>query len=32
MVPVPSHPMFADTVALEGGKIVGYQLNESNNW
>jgi aspartate/methionine/tyrosine aminotransferase len=32
MIPIPQYPLYSATIALYGGKQVGYYLDESTNW
>ncbi len=32
MIPIPQYPLYSATIALYGGKQIGYFLDESTNW
>jgi glutamate--glyoxylate aminotransferase len=32
MVPIPQYPLYSASIALYGGKLVPYYLDEANNW
>jgi aspartate/methionine/tyrosine aminotransferase len=32
MIPIPQYPLYSATLALYGGKQVGYYLDEKNSW
>jgi glutamate--glyoxylate aminotransferase len=32
MVPIPQYPLYSASIALYGGKLVPYYLDEENNW
>lgn len=32
MIPIPQYPLYTATIALCGGRAVGYYLNEENGW
>ncbi|MEK7249953.1 MAG: aminotransferase class I/II-fold pyridoxal phosphate-dependent enzyme, partial [Bacteroidota bacterium] len=32
MIPIPQYPLYSATIALYGGKQIGYYLDESTNW
>ncbi len=32
MIPIPQYPLYSATIALYGGRQIGYYLDESNNW
>lgn len=32
MIPIPQYPLYSATIALLGGKQIGYFLDERNNW
>lgn len=32
LVPVPQYPLYSATIALYGGSLVPYYLDESSNW
>lgn len=32
MVPIPQYPLYNASIVLDGGKSIGYYLDEENNW
>jgi aspartate/methionine/tyrosine aminotransferase len=32
MIPIPQYPLYSATIALYGGKQIGYYLDEENHW
>jgi len=32
MIPIPQYPLYSATIALYGGKQVGYYIDEQNHW
>lgn len=32
MTPIPQYPLYSASIALNGGKLVGYYLDEDNKW
>lgn len=32
MIPIPQYPLYSATIALYGGKQIGYFLDENNSW
>ncbi|HTR81815.1 MAG TPA: aminotransferase class I/II-fold pyridoxal phosphate-dependent enzyme, partial [Bacteroidota bacterium] len=32
MIPIPQYPLYSATIALYGGKQIGYYLDEENGW
>ena len=32
MIPIPQYPLYSATIALYGGKQIGYYLDEENRW
>src|SRR5206468_2588627 len=32
MIPVPQYPLYSASIALYGGKTIGYYLDEQNGW
>jgi aspartate/methionine/tyrosine aminotransferase len=32
MIPIPQYPLYSASIALFGGKQIGYTLDESNHW
>jgi bifunctional pyridoxal-dependent enzyme with beta-cystathionase and maltose regulon repressor activities len=32
MVPIPQYPLYSASIALYGGQLVGYYLDEDNTW
>jgi aspartate/methionine/tyrosine aminotransferase len=32
MIPIPQYPLYSASIALLGGKQVGYYLNEKKEW
>jgi len=32
LVPIPQYPLYSASIELYGGSLVGYELDESNNW
>ena len=32
MVPIPQYPLYDASITLDGGKKIGYYLDEENNW
>jgi aspartate/methionine/tyrosine aminotransferase len=32
MIPIPQYPLYSATIALYGGRQIGYYLDESTNW
>ena len=32
MIPIPQYPLYSATIALYGGKQIGYTLDETNHW
>lgn len=32
LVPIPQYPLYSAGIALNGGSLVGYDLDEENNW
>ncbi len=32
MIPIPQYPLYSATIALYGGKQIGYYLDEANGW
>eukprot|EP00002_Diphylleia_rotans_P004205 TRINITY_DN1302_c0_g1_i1.p1 TRINITY_DN1302_c0_g1~~TRINITY_DN1302_c0_g1_i1.p1 ORF type:complete len:504 (-),score=99.84 TRINITY_DN1302_c0_g1_i1:219-1730(-) len=32
MIPIPQYPLYSATIALNGGQLVGYYLNEESGW
>lgn len=32
LIPIPQYPLYSATVALYGGRQIGYYLDEANNW
>lgn len=32
MVPIPQYPLYSASIALYGGQLVGYYLDEDNSW
>lgn len=32
MIPIPQYPLYSATIALFGGRQIGYHLDESNGW
>jgi glutamate--glyoxylate aminotransferase len=32
MVPIPQYPLYSASIALYGGQLVGYYLNEDDTW
>ncbi len=32
MIPIPQYPLYSATIALYGGKQIGYYLDEDNQW
>jgi alanine transaminase len=32
MIPIPQYPLYSASVALNGGNIVPYYLNEEKGW
>ena len=32
LVPIPQYPLYSASIALYGGQLVGYYLDEDNTW
>lgn len=32
MVPIPQYPLYSASLTLQGGKMVGYELDEGRGW
>jgi len=32
MIPIPQYPLYSATIALYGGKQIGYYIDENNHW
>lgn len=32
LVPIPQYPLYSASIALYGGQLVGYYLNEDDTW